>query len=147
LSLAARHPVLVLPDADLAEVAAAIKIAGFWNAGQEYAAACRVPAADAIYNQLVAELTPEVESIRIGNPAEDPDLDMGPVISAEQQARVLGFLDRVARREARCSPAGRRAKARDSSCAPPSWLMWNCARRCWSGAPGSSPTRMRVIQP
>lgn len=95
LELGGKAPVLVLADADLAEVAAAIKIAGFWNAGQECAAACRVLAADAIYDQFVAEFTPQVESIRIGNPAEDPDLDMGPVISAEQQARVLGFLERV----------------------------------------------------
>jgi 1-pyrroline dehydrogenase len=95
LELGGKAPVLVFPDADLGEVAAAIRLAGFWNAGQECAAACRVLAADAIYDQLVAELASEVESIRIGNPAEDPGLDMGPVISAEQQARVLGFLQRV----------------------------------------------------
>jgi aminobutyraldehyde dehydrogenase len=95
LELGGKAPVLVLADADLAEVAAAVKIAGFWNAGQECAAACRVLAADAIYEQLVAELAAQVESISVGNPAEDPGLDMGPVISAEQQARVLGFLERV----------------------------------------------------
>lgn len=95
LELGGKAPVLVLPDADLAEVAAAIKIAGFWNTGQECAAACRVLAADEIYDQLVAELVPEIESIRVGNPADGPDLDMGPVISTEQQARVLGFLERV----------------------------------------------------
>lgn len=95
LELGGKAPMLVFPDADLAQVAAAIKTAGFWNAGQECAAACRVLAANAIYDQLVDELVPEVESIRVGNPAEDPGLDMGPVISAEQQARVLGFLERV----------------------------------------------------
>lgn len=95
LELGGKAPVLVLPDAELSEVVAAIKIAGFWNAGQECAAACRVLAADAIYDQLIAQLVPEVESIRMGNPAEDPSLDMGPVISAEQQERVLGFLDRA----------------------------------------------------
>lgn len=106
LELGGKAPVLVLADADLAEVAAAIKTAGFWNAGQECAAACRVLAADAIYDQLVAELTPEVESIRVGNPAEDPSLQMGPVISAEQQTRVLGFLERAGATRARVLTGG-----------------------------------------
>jgi 1-pyrroline dehydrogenase len=95
LELGGKAPVLVLDDADLAEVAAAVKVAGFWNAGQECAAACRVLAAGAIHDELVARLVPEVESIRFGDPAEDPGLDMGPVISREQQDRVLGFLDRA----------------------------------------------------
>jgi 1-pyrroline dehydrogenase len=95
LELGGKAPVIVFPDADLAEVTAAVKVAGFWNAGQECAAACRVLAAAAIYDELVAGLVPEVESIRVGNPAEDPDPDMGPVISSEQQARVLGFVERV----------------------------------------------------
>ena len=95
LELGGKAPVLVFGDANLAEVAAAIKVAGFWNAGQECAAACRVLVADAVYDQLVAELVPQVESIRFGDPAEDPGLDMGPVISADQQARVLGFLERA----------------------------------------------------
>jgi aminobutyraldehyde dehydrogenase len=95
LELGGKAPVLVLPDADLSEVAAAVKLAGFWNAGQECAAACRVLAADTIYDQLVSRLVPEVESIRVGNPAHDPGLDMGPVISGEHQARVLGFLGRA----------------------------------------------------
>jgi len=95
LELGGKAPVVVLPDADLAEVAATVKIAGFWNAGQECAAACRVLAAESIYDELTAQLAREVESIRVGNPADDPALDMGPLISAEQQARVLGFLERA----------------------------------------------------
>ena len=95
LELGGKAPVLVFPDADLAEVAAAVKLAGFWNAGQECAAACRVVAADAVYDGLLAELAPAVESIRVGDPARDRDLDMGPVISAEQQDRVTGFVERA----------------------------------------------------
>jgi len=68
LELGGKAPVLVFPDADLAEVAAAIKVAGFWNSGQECAAACRIMAADAIYDDLVARLVPAVESIQVGNP-------------------------------------------------------------------------------
>jgi len=95
LELGGKAPVLVFPDCDPGEVATMIKVAGFWNAGQECAAACRIMAADAIYDELVAELVPAIESIRVGNPAEDPGVEMGPVISAEQQERVLGFVDRA----------------------------------------------------
>jgi len=95
LELGGKAPVLVFPDCDPGEIATMIKVAGFWNAGQECAAACRIMAADAIYDELMAELVPAIESIRVGNPAEDPDLDMGPVISDEQQERVLGFVDRA----------------------------------------------------
>jgi acyl-CoA reductase-like NAD-dependent aldehyde dehydrogenase len=95
LELGGKAPVLVFSDADLAEVAAAVKLAGFWNAGQECAAACRVIAADSIYDELVAGLVPAIEAIQVGNPAENPGMDMGPVISAEQQERVLGFVDRA----------------------------------------------------
>ena len=95
LELGGKAPVLVFPDCDPGEVATMIKVAGFWNAGQECAAACRIMAADAIYDELVAELVPAIESIRVGNPAEDPGVEMGPVISEEQQDRVLGFVDRA----------------------------------------------------
>jgi 1-pyrroline dehydrogenase len=95
LELGGKAPVLVFPDCDPGEVATMVKVAGFWNAGQECAAACRIMAADAIYDELVAELVPAIESIRVGNPAEDPGVEMGPVISAEHQDRVLGFVDRA----------------------------------------------------
>ena len=96
LELGGKAPVLVLDDADLDEVAAAVKLAGFWNAGQECAAACRVVVDAGRYDELLDALVPAVRSIRVGDPAGDADLDMGPVISEEQQARVLGFIDRAA---------------------------------------------------
>jgi aminobutyraldehyde dehydrogenase len=108
LELGGKAPVLVFPDCDPGEVAMMIKVAGFWNAGQECAAACRVMAADTIYEELVAELVPAIESIRVGNPAEDPGLDMGPVISGEQQERVLSFVDRATKAGGRVLTGGTR---------------------------------------
>jgi betaine-aldehyde dehydrogenase/aminobutyraldehyde dehydrogenase len=48
-----------------------------------------------IYNALIEALVPAVESLKVGDPASSEDLDMGPVISADQQKRVLGFIDRA----------------------------------------------------
>ena len=95
LELGGKAPVLVFDDADPAAVAEGIKIAGYWNSGQDCTAASRIVAGPKIYDQLLEELVPAVESIAVGDPAGQDDLDMGPVISKEQQERVFGFLERA----------------------------------------------------
>jgi len=95
LELGGKAPVLVFDDADPAAVAEAIKIAGYWNSGQDCTAASRVVAGPKIYDKLLEELVPMVESLHVGDPAEGDEIEMGPVISKSQQERVLGFLDRA----------------------------------------------------
>src|SRR5204863_4441459 len=95
LELGGKAPVVVFDDADPAAVAEGIKIAGYWNSGQDCTAASRVVAGPKIYDKLLEELVPAVESLSVGDPAETEELDMGPLISKAQQDRVLGFLDRA----------------------------------------------------
>jgi 1-pyrroline dehydrogenase len=95
LELGGKAPVVVFDDADPAQVAEAIKIAGYWNSGQDCTAASRVMAGPGIYDKLLEELVPAVESLGVGDPAEGDEIEMGPVISKAQQDRVLGFLDRA----------------------------------------------------
>ena len=95
LELGGKAPVLVFDDADPEAVAEGIKIAGYWNSGQDCTAASRVVAGPRIYDRLLEELVPAVESLAVGDPAERENVDMGPVISKAQQERVLGFLDRA----------------------------------------------------
>ena len=95
LELGGKAPVLVFDDADPAAVAEGIKIAGYWNSGQDCTAASRVVAGPKIYDKLLEELVPLVESLHVGDPAEGDEIEMGPVISRSQQERVLGFLDRA----------------------------------------------------
>jgi 1-pyrroline dehydrogenase len=95
LELGGKAPVVVFDDADPAQVAEAIKIAGYWNSGQDCTAASRVMAGPKIYDRLLEELVPAVESMHVGDPAEGDDVEMGPVISKAQQDRILGFLDRA----------------------------------------------------
>jgi 1-pyrroline dehydrogenase len=95
LELGGKAPVVVFDDADPAQVAEAIKIGGYWNSGQDCTAASRVVAGPKIYDKLLAELVPAVESLHVGDPAEGDEIEMGPVISQAQQDRVLGFLDRA----------------------------------------------------
>ena len=95
LELGGKAPVVVFDDADPAAVAEGIKIAGYWNSGQDCTAASRVMAGPGIYDRLLEELVPAVESLKVGDPAEGDEIEMGPVISKEQQERVLGFLERA----------------------------------------------------
>jgi len=95
LELGGKAPVIVFDDADPAAVAEGIKIAGYWNSGQDCTAASRVLAGPKIYDRLLEELVPAVESLKVGDPAEGEEIEMGPVISKAQQERVFGFLERA----------------------------------------------------
>jgi 1-pyrroline dehydrogenase len=95
LELGGKAPVVVFDDADPAVVAEGIKIAGYWNSGQDCTAASRVVAGPKIYDKLLEDLVPAVESLHVGDPAEGDEIEMGPVISKAQQERVLGFLERA----------------------------------------------------
>ena len=95
LELGGKAPVIVFDDADPAAAAEAVKIAGYWNSGQDCTAASRVVAGPKVYDKLIEELVPMVESLHVGDPAEGDEIEMGPVISKAQQERVLGFLDRA----------------------------------------------------
>ena len=95
LELGGKAPVVVFDDADPAAVAEAIKVAGYWNSGQDCTAASRVVAGPKIYDRLLEALVPAVESLKVGDPANGNEIDMGPVISKAQQERVFGFLERA----------------------------------------------------
>src|SRR3954454_11905830 len=95
LELGGKAPVIVFDDADPVAVAEGIKIGGYWNSGQDCTAASRVVAGPKIYDALLEQLVPAIESLHVGDPAEGEDIEMGPVISQAQQERVLGFLERA----------------------------------------------------
>src|SRR5579862_9294537 len=95
LELGGKAPMVVFDDADPEAVAEGIKIAGYANSGQDCTAGSRVIAGPKIYDALLEALVPVVESIKVGDPADGDDVEMGPVITKEQQERILGFLDRA----------------------------------------------------
>ena len=108
LELGGKAPVVVFDDADPVQVAQAIRVGGYWNAGQDCTAASRVIAGPKIYERLLAELVPAVESLNVGDPAKSAKVEMGPVISQAQQERVLGFLDRATAKKAEVLTGGGR---------------------------------------
>jgi 1-pyrroline dehydrogenase len=95
LELGGKAPMVVFDDADPEQVAEGIKIAGYWNSGQDCTAGSRIIAGPKIYDALIEALVPAIESLKVGDPADGDDVEMGPVISQDQQQRILGFLERA----------------------------------------------------
>jgi 1-pyrroline dehydrogenase len=94
LELGGKAPVIIFDDADLGAVVEGVKVAGFANSGQDCTAATRLYAGKRIYDNLLADLVPAVESLKVGN-IQSEDSEMGPLISEEQRARVTGFVERA----------------------------------------------------
>ena len=95
LELGGKAPVIVYDDADLEAVVEGLRSFGYYNAGQDCTAACRVYAGAKVYDNLVADLTAATASIRSG-PPEESGVELGPLISAGQRERVAGFVARAA---------------------------------------------------
>jgi aminobutyraldehyde dehydrogenase len=95
LELGGKAPVIVFDDADLEAVVAGVRVFGFYNAGQDCTAACRLYAGRRIYERLVADLTSAVRTIKVGSQQES-GVEMGPLISAGQRARVAAMVERAA---------------------------------------------------
>jgi aminobutyraldehyde dehydrogenase len=94
LELGGKAPVIVFDDADLESVVGGVRTFGFYNAGQDCTAACRIYAGAKIYDRLVADLSSAASSIKVGT-QEEPGVEMGPLISGAQRKRVAGFVDRA----------------------------------------------------
>jgi aminobutyraldehyde dehydrogenase len=95
LELGGKAPVIVFDDADLEAVVAGVRTFGFYNAGQDCTAACRLYVGEGVYGRVVAELTRAVRSIRVGTQRE-AGVEMGPLISQRQRERVAGMVARAA---------------------------------------------------
>ena len=95
LELGGKAPVIVFDDADVAEVVAGIRSFGFYNAGQDCTAACRMYVGERIYERVVADLTQAVRTIKVGR-QQEPGVEMGPLVSHAQRERVAAFVARAA---------------------------------------------------
>jgi len=94
LELGGKAPVIVFDDADLAAVVEGLRTFSFYNAGQDCTAACRVYAGAKVYDRLVADLSSAAKTIRLGL-QDDPEAEIGPLISDRQRNRVASFVERA----------------------------------------------------
>jgi aminobutyraldehyde dehydrogenase len=88
----------VFDDADVEAVVSGVRTFGYYNAGQDCTAACRLYAGAKVYDRLVADLSAAVGTIKTGLQMQK-GVEMGPLISAGQRARVAGFVARARRQK------------------------------------------------
>ena len=94
LELGGKAPVVVFDDADVDAVVEGLRAFGFYNAGQDCTAACRVYAGSKVYDRLVADLTSAAASIQL-DLDDDGANEIGPLISPRQRDRVASFVERA----------------------------------------------------
>ncbi|MEN5033786.1 gamma-aminobutyraldehyde dehydrogenase [Pseudomonas sp. TWI929] len=94
MELGGKAPVLIFDDADIDAAVEGIRAFGFYNAGQDCTAACRLYVQQGVYEQFVSKLGEAVASLRMGL-QDDPETELGPLITREHLERVEGFVERA----------------------------------------------------
>ncbi|GAA3528245.1 aldehyde dehydrogenase [Nocardioides daeguensis] len=106
LELGGKSVSLVADDADLDLFAARLLEVSLPNNGQTCHAATRILAPRSRYDEVVAAVTDTVAALRVGDPL-DRETQVGPLVSAAQQQRVLEYVA-LGRSEARLTTGGGR---------------------------------------
>jgi phenylacetaldehyde dehydrogenase len=92
LELGGKSPVIMLDDMDVKGAVRGAAQAIFFNAGQVCAAGSRLYVQSKIYDQVLEGVAQAADSIKLG-PGLAPDTEMGPLVSSEQQRRVLEYIE------------------------------------------------------
>ncbi|MFA9418573.1 MAG: CoA-acylating methylmalonate-semialdehyde dehydrogenase [Gammaproteobacteria bacterium] len=88
----AKNHMLILPDADLEDVANALMGAAYGSAGERcMAISVGVCVGDEVADNLIDILKPRVEALRIGT-SLDTGLEMGPLVTREHREKVMGYI-------------------------------------------------------
>jgi acyl-CoA reductase-like NAD-dependent aldehyde dehydrogenase len=97
LELGNATPVIVEADADVDDAAARCAAHAFSFAGQSCISVQRIYVQRDAYEAFKAAFLPRVEALRVGDPA-DEETDVGPLISRDERARVLAWVEEAVAR-------------------------------------------------
>lgn len=109
-----KNPFVVLADANIDRAAAGISDAAFGMAGQRCLAASRCIVVDEVYNAFLEKLQATANAYVLGS-GRDPQVNMGPVVSAAGKARVEGAIDLASKAGAKVVMDGRQRKVEGGS--------------------------------
>jgi glyceraldehyde-3-phosphate dehydrogenase (NADP+) len=110
MELGSNSPVIVMPDADLDKVTAAVVATGYANAGQVCISTQRVLAASRVYGDFLDALRPKVEALTLGDQLDEA-VKVGPMIRESEAARVDEWVRDAVATGARLLTGGRRQGA------------------------------------
>ena len=107
MELGSNSPLIVLPDADIDKVVAAVVQSGFGNAGQVCISAQRLIVAGQIYDELMNRLIPKIAAIQSGDQLL-PQTDMGPMVREADAVRVESWIKEAVSQGAELACGGQR---------------------------------------
>ncbi len=89
----AKKHMIIMPDADMEQVTDAVMGAAYGSAGERcMAISVAVAVGDQVADDLIDRLSPRVQALKIG-PGNDPETEMGPLVTREHFDKVMGYLD------------------------------------------------------
>ena len=112
LELGGKSPDVVFADADLKRAVPGAAMGVFTNSGQTCCAGTRIYVERPIYDEFVERVSAFAGGLKVGN-SLDPETLVGPLVSAEQLDRVVGYLDLGRTEGARTTAGGGRLEADD----------------------------------
>ena len=110
MELGSNSPVIVMPDADLDKVAAAVASTGYANAGQVCISTQRVLAAGKVYGDFLDALKPRVAALTLGDQL-DEKTKVGPMVREKEAVRVAEWVKEAVAQGARVVIGGERRGA------------------------------------
>lgn len=103
----AKNHAVVMPDADLDQAADALMGAAYGSAGERcMAISVGVAVGDAVADGLVARLKVRLARLQV-RPGTDPEAEMGPLVTREHLAKVVGYVEQGVQEGARLVVDGR----------------------------------------
>jgi acyl-CoA reductase-like NAD-dependent aldehyde dehydrogenase len=114
MELGSNSPLIIMPDADLDKVAAAVAVTGYGNAGQTCISTQRVLAAKKVYSDFLDALKPKVEALTTGNQLDEKS-KVGPMVKESEAVRVESWINEAVAGGARLAAGGGR---RGAICVP-----------------------------
>ncbi|MGA2552549.1 MAG: aldehyde dehydrogenase [Burkholderiaceae bacterium] len=109
LELGGKGAVLIFDDLEIERAVNGAAFAAFIAAGQTCVCGSRILVEKSIYGRFLDRFQAKIESIRVGDPA-DPRTQLGPVISARSEARILAMLGRATDAGAKILAGGKKAR-------------------------------------
>lgn len=107
LELGGKSPVIVLADVDVDKAAEGVANAIFFNSGQVCTAGSRVYVHDKVFDRVMERVAAIAHSLPVG-PGLDASTQIGPLVSARQMDRVLGYIEAGRNEGARAIAGGAR---------------------------------------
>ena len=110
MELGSNSPLIIMPDANLDKVAAAVAVTGYGNAGQTCISTQRVLTSKQVYGDFLGVLKPKVEALTTGNQLDEKS-KVGPMVKESEAIRVDDWINEAVSSGARLVAGGGRRGA------------------------------------